>query len=417
MRSIRTFVEAEAALAIYVPQVKELLGKDLMLERMPPFMHHIGNPEKKLEIIHVAGTSGKTSTAYYMASLLKAAGASVGLTVSPHVDTVAERVQLNLEPLSEAKFCEALSEFLMLIENFEPLPTYFELLVGFAYWCFAREGVDYMVVETGLGGLHDSTNVADREDKICIITDIGYDHVRVLGNTLPEIARQKAGIIHAKNQVFIHTQQPEIIEVFERTCHEKGATLHIVDEPFEAEDLPLFQQRNWSLACSTYDYLAQRDGLKVLQADELARARSIRVPGRMDTRQIGDKTVIMDGAHNQQKMRAFVESFQAQYPGQQAAVLLGLKQDKDYPGVIDELVPITQELILTTFAAAQDLPVRSIDPETIAAYCRSKGYNRIRVMPDHQQAYAALSEASSKLLIITGSFYLLSQIRAEEKQV
>jgi dihydrofolate synthase / folylpolyglutamate synthase len=143
--NIENLNQAERILAGYIPLVKKITGKDITLERMKPLMQALGNPQNNLKIIHIAGTSGKTSTAYYLANLLKIAGKKVGLTVSPHLDSITERVQIDLEPLGETEFCQAFGEFIDIIKPVEPEPTYFELLMAFAYWYFAKTGVDYVL--------------------------------------------------------------------------------------------------------------------------------------------------------------------------------------------------------------------------------------------------------------------------------
>ena len=194
--TIRNLSEANAALLPYVSQTPRMTGDDLKLERVMKLMDVLGNPQDKLPVIHIAGTSGKTSTGYYMAALLKAGGKKAGLTISPHIDSVNERVQIGGSPLPEAEFCSELGNFLEIIRGAGQSPSYFELLYAFALWVFVRRGVDYAVVETGLGGLLDATNVTGRADKVCIITDIGFDHEYVLGSGLAQIAAQKIGIVH-----------------------------------------------------------------------------------------------------------------------------------------------------------------------------------------------------------------------------
>lgn len=407
-------------LAAYVPQVRELLGKDLTLARMEPLLARLGNPERGLKIIHVAGTSGKTSTAYYIASLLKVAGKRVGLTVSPHLDSVRERVQIDLEPLPEAVFCQALGEFLDLIAEVEPKPTYFELLIAFVYWYFAKIGVDYAVIETGLGGSFDATNVAGNSSKICVITDIGLDHTHVLGDTLTEIAGQKAGIIHNGNQVFMHQQSPAVMGVFEKVTKERNAILNVLSDfenlsrglfvP-EFAKLPQYQQRNWLLAKASYDYIAEQNSLPSLNTVQLAQGMAIQVPGRMEVRALAGKTIVMDGAHNEQKMEAFVNSFKALYPGKKANVLLALKEGKEYKTVLPLIRPICNRLIVTSFKTAQDLPIISINPKVLAAAAKKLGFGIVQTEPDYVKAFQLLLESPKNITIITGSFYLLSSLR------
>ncbi len=416
MPTISNITEANQILMGYVPLSKEITGKNMTLARMMPLLEKVGNPHQKLKIVHLAGTSGKTSTAYYIASLLHASGTKVGLTVSPHVDSVTERIQINDQPISDDDLCAYLGEFIDLIG--EITPTYFELIIAFAYWVFVKVGVDYAVIETGLGGLHDSTNVANREDKVCVITDIGFDHMNILGNSLTEIAAQKAGIIHKANQVIMYQQSPEIMSAIEVRCHQFDADLHLLDEvsratefSHEIDDLPLFQQHNFILALNVFEFVCKRDSLHVVNLSEIIHSSHTLVPGRMDTTKISNKTLIMDGAHNQQKMHALVESFKVKYPGQKADVLLSLKQGKEYPGVLEELLPICQKLILTTFETTQDLPATATDPDIIAEFCRIKGFDSYEIISSQNDAYNALVSGYNNLLLVTGSFYLLSQLR------
>jgi dihydrofolate synthase/folylpolyglutamate synthase len=415
--TIRNIQEAEAALHAYVPRMKRLTPKDTMLDRIQPLMDMLGNPQNELKIVHIAGTSGKTSTAYYMAALLEAAGQRVGLTVSPHVDSITERVQINGQPISEADFCSELGVFLEIVEKAEKKPSYFELLYAFTIWVLTRQKVDYAVIETGVGGLHDATNVATRADKVCVITDISLDHTHLLGNTLTAIATQKIGIVHDGNHVFMYQQDDEIMAVVRHWIGHHQAPLHIVDERGGQNpeagfgDMPQYQQRNWMLAYNVYEYLRLRDNLQYLTSQVLTKTRQIRIPGRMDIKQINGKTIIMDGAHNVQKMAAFIDSFRKLYPDTKPAILLALKTGKEYQEVVPLLAPFADRIIVTTFDTSQDLPVKSIDPEILVKALNDAGMTKAESINDHQAAFQALIALPDKVCVITGSFYLLSQIR------
>jgi dihydrofolate synthase/folylpolyglutamate synthase len=426
MTEIRTMADAEKVLATYVPLSAKITGKDITLGRMQKLMQAIGNPHKGLKIIHVAGTSGKTSTTYYISALLVAAGKKVGTTVSPHIDSVAERVQINLQPLAEQTFCQELSEFMELISHAELEPTYFELIIAFAYWYFVKAGVDYAVIETGMGGLQDATNVANNPDKVCVITDIGYDHMSVLGYTLPEIAAQKAGIIQQDNWVFSYGQGDEINNVLELRSKQQQAHLVMLDRTIEPSryeipeavfELPYYQQYNWILAFNVFEYMCDRDALSSPSEAAINNTIHIQVPGRMDIVQIAGKTLVMDGAHNSQKMYAFVKSFKKKYPGQKVAILLSLKEGKEYADVLPLLAGITDNLILTSFMQMQDLPSHAIDPHKLAAPAKAAGFKVVVVEPDLEKAYELLLKQPEKLLIITGSFYLIAQLRQTHKEL
>jgi dihydrofolate synthase/folylpolyglutamate synthase len=409
---ISSITQAEDILREYVPGILKT-GDNQSLERMWPLLKAVGSPQDNLQVIHVAGTSGKTSTCYYIASLLRASGKNVGLTVSPHVDTITERIQINGAPISDEQFCSDLGEFLDIVQGIDPAPSYFELLIVFVLWEFVRYDVDYVVLETGMGGLLDGSNVVTRHDKVCVITDIGYDHMHILGNTLAEIATQKAGIIHKNNAIFTHQQPDDIIAEFERRCDEKSATLNVLDavtvQPLIARNsqLALFQQRNWQLAKQVAAYVSNRDDFVLADFDP----SSVVVPGRMEVTPLdGQKFLVMDGAHNGQKMQAFVQSFQDKFPNKKATVMLALKKGKEHKDVLDQLKPITNHLIVTTFSSYQDLPFTSQDPGIISQYALEIGIDAV-VISDPALAYKALLDTDNLVKIITGSFYLLGQVR------
>lgn len=404
-------MEAEALLAKYVPLMRQLTGRDITLERMRPLMTALSNPHERLKIIHLAGTSGKSSTAYYIANMLTLTGHKTGLTVSPHIDNIAERVQINMQPLRESAFTDALSDYTRIVETGGIEPTYFELLVGFAYWYFDKAGVDYAVVETGLGGMDDSTNIASRPDKICVITDIGLDHMHVLGRTVPEIARQKAGIIHSGNTVFMYQQADEIMEVIEERCTEVGAELRLVQDDTGApalQSLPGFQRRNWTLAKAVFEYVRERDGLPAVNSAQSIHAQ---IPARMDIVRLGGKSLVMDGAHNEQKMRAFATSFKEKYPDKKVPVLLSLKRGKEAVAVLPLLKTITSTLFVTAYRSGEDMPIAAIGPEELNAAAKQFGFASIVTEPDIDKAYGQFISNVSELGVVTGSFYLIGQLR------
>lgn len=392
------------------------------MSQVRELMKALDDPQDKLRIIHIAGTSGKTSTAYYMAALLHAAGAKTGLTVSPHVDGVNERVQIDGSPLSEADFGRELADFLKIVENTGLRPSYFVLLYALAMWVFARRGVDYAVVETGLGGLYDATNVSGKPDKVCVITDIGFDHEDILGHTLPEIAAQKIGIVHDGNHVFMHGQGAEVMRVIRSYATDKNAELHLSDEASERhalktglpEHMAAYQRRNWLLAYDVYEYLQNRDGLKELNGQALARTQDIAVPGRMEVSQVRGKTIVMDGAHNHQKLASCIDSFKRLYPGVRPAVLLSIKEHKNYEDLAELLKPFAGQVIITTFDTAQDSQARSVDPAKLSKALKEAGMNDVKLIPDQHQAYESLLGSPAKICLITGSFYLLSELRGRE---
>ncbi len=415
---ITSLEQAEQILLRYVPAVKTFTGKDVTIDRIKPIMDRLGNPQNKLKIVHIAGTSGKTSTSYYIASLLYQTGKTVGMTVSPHIDSVTERIQINGKPISDKLFCDYLGSCIDLINDLPVQPSYFELLMALAYWIFFKENVDYAVIETGMGGLHDGSNVADRADKICVITDIGYDHMHILGDTIPLITAQKAGIIYAGNKVFMYKQSHEIMLEVRRQIEKVGAEFNIINydslEKSLVGDLPDFQKRNFLLANVVVANIVKTDDIKQLSDVDLATVTGTYIPGRMDISKINNKTVIMDGAHNSQKCSFFVSSFKKMFSNKKAAVVLALKDGKEYSDVLNELKSITSHLIISTFNTTQDLPAQAIDPKVLSDYAIKIGFESVQIIADCHLAYQALIARQEDLLVITGSFYLLSQLRHHE---
>ena len=389
---------------------------DYVLDRILAIMEKLGNPQNSYKVIHIAGTSGKSSTAYYTAALLAETGKKVGLTVSPHVDEINERIQINLKALTEAEFCSELTIFLEDIESIKLEPSYFELLIAFAYWEFARQKVDYAVVEVGLGGLLDSTNVISRADKVSVITDIGLDHTQVLGKKLSGIAAQKAGIILPKSVAFTNKQSDEVMTVFRSVADSKKAQLFVINDHKKLSllsDLPLFQRRNWSLAYAVFEYICKRDKLTELTDQQLLETTHTHIPARMEVLNYKGKTLIIDGAHNQQKLRTLTTSILDKFPNTKIAVELGLLEEKDdeLHEALKEITNFAGHIITTSFFAGQDIPKKAMGADEMERIIRQSGYTGVESINDPKLAFEALMDRPEDVVLVTGSFYLLNNIR------
>lgn len=408
MIHIENFVHAQALLEGFIPTAKSVR---YTLERMQALMAYLGDPQDKLKVVHIAGTSGKTSTSYYAAALLRANGFRVGLSVSPHIDSVAERAQIDLMTLPEILYCEELGIFLDLMQKSTIQPSYFEVLVAFSYWLFERQNVDYAVMEVGLGGLLDATNVVRREDKICIITDIGLDHTEILGDTLLKVAAQKAGIIQYGNSVFMHAQAPEIMAVIEDKAKREDAeyTTVVQDEVFESSAtftaLPEFQQRNVSLA---YGALKQL----LVQPNTIEDALSVRIPARMEAFEIGGKIVILDGSHNEQKLTSLVAAMRKKYADTSIVLLVSFGENKavSLENNLKTLREISNHVIVTKFLLGQDEIRDPIEPHIISDLAEHLSFIA-EVMADPEEAFAHALIQKEQVVLVTGSFYLLNHIR------
>lgn len=412
MIEINNFQQANEALSRFVslhPVTR------YSLDRMIELMNYLGNPQNKFKVIHVAGTSGKTSTSYYAASLLKESGFKVGLTVSPHVDGVNERAQINLAPLPEKEYCQELNLFLNIVQLSGLYASYFEVLMAFAYWLFAKYKVDYAVIEVGLGGLLDGTNVIERSDKVCIITDIGLDHVEILGNTLDKIAFQKAGIITDGNAVFMYRQQKIITDVIINKCHDVNADMHLIESNCQKDDhaLNLFQQRNFYLAFQAVVYVLRRDYGYAMSKSVENKASAINIPARMEMTIYRNKQLILDGSHNDQKIGALVDAIRQKFPNNSITILVsfGANKQSSVRASLKLLRTISSKIIITRFDQGQDDARASIEPKELAMYAKEAGFTNIIIEPKPAQALKLLVADKLDIGLVTGSFYLLNHLR------
>lgn len=399
----------------YLDQVKPVVFASGLKrpQQMPELMEFLGNPQEKYRVVHVAGTSGKTSTSYYSAALLCAAGKKVGLNISPHAEKINERVQINMQPLPEKEFC---AEFALFLDTIEPGGfelNYFQVMTAFAFWEFARQKVDYAVIEVGIGGLLDSTNVVQRKDKVCIITDIGYGHTAILGKTLPEISAAKAGIIQPHNSVFCRQQSEEIIASVRAGARQKQADLHLVNEVSNYDFLPMFQQRNFAMALAAVNYTLEHDSEgQAVPPGLIKRAAQTRIPARLEKHTLGGRPLILDAAHNPQKIGALMQSLALQYPDQKMAVLFACTKGpiSFYEGMLRELALATSHVIIFGFEPAKSGRFGSADPDYLLNMLREFG-GKGEVVPDPAKAFVALRARTERLLVATGSVYALNHIR------
>ncbi|MDR3298237.1 MAG: hypothetical protein LBT19_02645 [Candidatus Nomurabacteria bacterium] len=384
---------------------------DNMLEQMLNIMSVLGRPQGQLKVIHVAGTSGKTSTAYFIASLLKSAGHTVGLTVSPRIDTVRERAMIDLTPLPEAEWAKYLNEFFDIIQKAQLPATYFEFYMAFAYWIFAKLGLEYAVIETGIGGKWDASNVVTSRDKVCVITDIGFDHTEILGETLSAITSEKAAIIKSGNTAFINLQDSEAIEVVEAHCREINASLDILDSAPTGD----FMERNFYLAKHVVDFVLQRDGFSELTGRQLSASRNIVIPARAEKVLYRGTDVIMDGSHNPQKLAAFADYIESKYPAADRIILATFGSNKI--ATLDEsmrvLNRLSSKIILSSFKdeSLETSKREAIDAQTLIASAEKAGFTSILYQHEALKALDIAIAQSPEQVVVTGSFFLLNHIR------
>lgn len=428
------------------------------LERTKALMNALGNPQNALPVIHLAGTSGKGSTATILAKLLQAHGLRVGLGLSPHVRTLLERIQIDGAQVDEATFCRVLGEMVSTITAMQTsewgAPTFFEIMIALSYKLFAQTPVDVVVMETGLGGRYDATNTVTRADKIALFTHIGYDHEELLGSTLSKIAMQKVGILQPHNHAITIRQAPDAHEVIAAACAQQQSQLNIFDpakairvlqlEPTEVifdltlDDTPplhalhlaltgAHQAENASLALVAAKIFLARMGIALDEAALRDALIHVSLPGRMEQRIWHGEEFILDGAHNPQKMQALCNALVALYPNQRFVFVVAFKQGKDHTAILNQLLPLASHLVLTHFDNHdQGMSITAADPDTLAALIATQAEQagvQVAVAPfvavalSAAHAIAASSRSTSATqnagpIVVTGSLYLLAQVYA-----
>jgi len=434
--------DVEKFLFDQIPSFERKFPGKLGLERTRYLMRLLGDPQERLKMIHIAGTSGKGSTAYFTSLLLRSLGFKVGLTLSPHLIDFRERFQINGGFLSEKKMVSYFNEFLPVFRQMETskfgLPTYFEIVQAVAFLIFYKEKVDYAIVEVGMGGTFDATNVVERSDKVCLLTKIGLDHTKTLGGTTTEIARQKAGIIHKGNTVFTVNQRRRVASVFEIFCKRNEAKLIRVRRLFEYKNvrveeggiyfdfsfggltiknlfvstLGFYQVQNLSLALVAVVYLSKRDGFSLTVEKIRVGTAKVYFPGRFDVKNIKGVSLIIDGAHNPQKMRAFLDSLAKVFPDKKYNFVIAFKRGKDYKKMLSQIQPFAVRVYTTSFFVQSDMKENlSMDEGLIAESLKNMGFGNIVL--EHNPAKClklALKETGELPLVITGSLYLAGEI-------
>ena len=418
--SIFTFHQAEAYLNFLVHQgARQIFQGELGLKKIKYFLKLFGSPQNKLKVIHIAGTAGKGSTCYLISRLLEAHGFKVGLHLSPHLTDVRERFQMNNKIISKKEFIFYLNKIIPFINKVEQSEykdlSYFEVLVGLAFYIFADKGVNYAVMETGLGGLYDATNISDRKDKIAVLTKIGFDHMEILGETLEEIAFQKAMIINNNSQVVSIKQSKEVGKIIEEVVKKKKSKLYLSNDRLQNNiQLSLigdYQKENASLALKTVELIALRDGFKVDEEKVRQVFATAHFPGRFDIKRIKGKTVVLDGAHNPLKMDSFTRALKLKYPGKKFHFLIAFKKGKDYQNMLCDLVPLASKITVTSFFVDnQDLIHLSEKPETIEKNLKKIGLRDYQIISQPEEAFKSVLEAKENIIVITGSLYLLGEI-------
>ena len=444
---IKNFSQAISYLHKSVPSKSRRFPGNLGLDRQKEILRLLDNPQDKIKTIHVAGTSGKGSTAFYLSSLLVGQGFKVGLTVSPHLLDIRERFQINNQFISQKEFVFYLNQIIPIIEKVKKTsfgkPTFFEILIALSFFIFFQKQVDYAVIETGLGGLVDGSNTINSPDKIVVLTKIGLDHTNILGPNLTSIATQKAGIIHPHNPCFSINQLTAVKKVFDQTATTNKTTInyicphqhisHLVHKNFslsydfkfgnlslpsiKLKTIGLYQVENSALALAVIQFISSRDKFELNLKNIYHTLFSCQFYGRVDLRQINQKYFILDGAHNPQKMASLIKSLKLFFPHQKFTFLLAFKQRKDFSKMVKMIIPLADQIILTKFKVTSDYMVQTSQSQnSINKIFSTLHFNNFKNIPNQCEALN-FSIQTSTPVIVTGSLYLLSEIYPLLKQI
>ncbi len=435
-------------------------GIKLGLQNINRLVSILGNPHKSFLSVHVAGTNGKGSTSAIIASILKASGYKVGLFTSPHLVSFTERIKVNDEEISEDEVISLTEEIrgkIADIISFDPdfSPTFFEMVTAMAFLYFKRKGIDIAVIEVGMGGRLDATNIVI--PKISVITSINFDHTEFLGETLKEIAFEKAGIIKDAVPVVVSSQVPEVLGVINGKAEEKGSKVFLFGRDFFAIlknadykgiSFDYFSGESFKI-CDLYlplpgEYQIENASVAIKAAELINQhithhsirkgIASVKWHGRLEMIQ-DNPPVLIDGAHNPSAAEALSRAISKHYLGMYERIIfiLGIMGDKDIEGIMRPILPIASEIILTS--PNYD---RAAHPEKLAGIANSLGYKRVKIAFSVKKAiemavriagyriqklecetqgteYKIVPKSGIRntktLIVITGSFYTIGEAK------
>ncbi|MGC8492328.1 MAG: bifunctional folylpolyglutamate synthase/dihydrofolate synthase [Syntrophobacteraceae bacterium] len=385
----------------------------------------VGDPHRKLRFLHIAGTNGKGSTAAILSRILVEHGVRVGLYTSPHLVRFTERFRIDEQEVSAERILQVFEKIRAVLDESQP-PTFFEMVTAMAFLYFAEEEVDLAIIETGMGGRLDATNVITPE--VCVITNVGFDHQEYLGSTLSSIAREKAGIIKKGVPVVSGVSQPAAQGIFKTACMEKSAPLYRFKSDFRVRrnakgsfrykgldfELPSLsvnlkgphQVGNAALALAALEVL-ERKHLVLLRPHLIRNAmQEVRWPARLEV--LGNNpTILLDGAHNPQGAESLRDALRETFPYKKLHLVIGIMADKDILGILRRLLPLAETAIFT-----KPVYARAANPEEIRKMARPY-IQRCYVISDPASAIEEAKHLAGPedLICITGSLYFAGEVK------
>ncbi len=424
-------------------QVEAYSTTDFKLERMRVLLSLIGSPHERLPAVHVAGTKGKGSTCAMIASVLTAAGHRTGLYISPHISAFEERMTVDGVRPSQDEIVALVNRLLPVIAQMDGLPgqmqpTYFELATAMAWLHFEDRHADFAVLEVGLGGRLDSTNVC--RPLVTVITNVSRDHTHILGSTVRQIAWEKAGIIKPGVPVVSGVSHPDAIGIVEQICRERDARLQLLGREIhltarhrhaaasmdeeratsidvrtmhsEWRGIPVLlrgahQATNAALCLAAIDEL-RLCGVSISEAAVRAGMNQTHWPGRVEV--VSRRpTVVIDAAHNWESARALVATLREEFRARRRLLIFAATRDKDVAGLLRLLLPEFDTIIFTRYA---DNP-RSVPVRELQSFVRSISNREVHLAETPPSAWqlARCWAGPEDLIAITGSFFLVAELR------
>ena len=425
---------------------------DFKLDRMRLLLSLIGSPHERIPAIHVAGTKGKGSTCSMIASVLAAAGHRAGLFISPHISVFEERMTVNGVQPTQGELVALVNRLLPTIAHMDGLPgqmqpTYFELATALAWLYFVEQRADFAVLEVGMGGRLDSTNVC--RPKVCVITNVSRDHTQILGSTVRQIAWEKAGIIKPNVPLVCGVTQPDALELVEQLCRERGAPLtlfgrdvrvsgrrmaaeaDVADGPGESagersprawidvcsarrdwKELPValrgaHQATNTAMAVAALDELIAQ-GCSIPEAAVRQGLARVEWPARVEV-VARRPTVVIDAAHNWESARALVATLREEFAPRRRILIFAATRDKDVAGLLRLLIPAFDTVIFTRYL---DNP-RNVPVHELQSLVHAISNRPVHLAADPTAAWqlARRWAGPDDLIAITGSFFLVAELR------
>lgn len=402
----------------------ELFGMRFGLDRMRRMMTALGSPERRFDSIHVVGTNGKTSTTRMIAAILREHGLLTGCYLSPHLISYPERVRVDDRHIDAHAFAGAIARAAWAAERVnhtlaeDDRVTQFELLTAAAFWELARREVDVAVIEAGLGGRFDATNVIDSQ--ISVLTNVGLEHTRWLGPTVKDIATEKLAVLGERATLVVGRPiEPQALAVAQRVAKERGAK--IVEPATEIPQTPLaaqgaFQRANFALARAAAEAYLESAGVEPrIEAIDAAAARTF-VPGRLQEVS-RDPLTLLDGAHNPDAVRALVASLGPWLHERPLGLVLGVLEDKDAAKMLAGLLALSERAWFTAPPSPRALP-----PATLQSLARQLGFEQTSCEPQPTRALEAArawarDERPGAAVLATGSVYLVGDLLAQAPEL